>query len=796
MNAKTLGIGLLAAVLIVCSISMVSDGSDAADSPSITDIDYSSETGVAVVGFDADPARYTVIIYDGTNNVGQRSNVYVSPCEVPLRNILEPGDYTVSIIQGNDTDNVVMSTSFHVWTVQFDVNGGNGTAPEMVYATGTYALPDGQGLTGPDGEDFLGWSTSPDGPAIVGDYEVTGDVVLYAVYDDGTAPENVTVTFDSNGGSAVAPVTVQAGQSIQAPEAPTMADHTFDGWYTQQTGGDMITFPYEVNESITLYAHWTPVTVTEEYTVTFLPNGAEGSEYTQTIEAGVETALNANTFTRTGWTFIGWNTDADGNGTSYTDGQTVTLTDDLILYAQWEEDAPEEWTVTVSAGEGGTASPTGPQTVTDGGNLTVKFTPGEGYEVSAILVDDQPVQDYEIGADGSVTYTLSGISADIALSAEFEPMTFSITLSTNGQDGWYDLSAETIEYGGSVTLQVIPPESHTYELEITGELYETSGLETDTITISEIMSDIEITLNFTVREFSVVVDPDIIGGTVTPSATSVEYGGTLTLTATPGDDMRLFSMTVTVGDGEPVTYNQSEVTVTVTGVVTVTAEFEPAVGPEPERYDVTLSYDEEMGSVNGPSGADAIVEGNDARYTITANDGYVIVSYTVDDGDTVLLDRVASWSGVILEDVAANHTITVEFAEAEQYTVTVDTGIQNGSVRPLQTTVYEGRSVTLIVTPDPYYELESLTVNGEDLTDGVSNGRITIASVHEDLEISAEFVRATVPVPDDDDEEYIPPDITVVTDDEDNTTTYIVAIAAGVVVAILAALILMQARKS
>ena len=62
----------------------------------------------------------------------------------------------------------------------------------------------------------------------------------------------------------------------------------------------------------------------------------------QTATYGEDLTLNANTFTRTGYTFIGWNTEADGSGTSYTDEQQFTpwdITSDLTLYAQWKKNS-------------------------------------------------------------------------------------------------------------------------------------------------------------------------------------------------------------------------------------------------------------------------------------------------------------------------------------------------------------------------------------------------------------------------------------------------------------------------
>ena len=78
-------------------------------------------------------------------------------------------------------------------------------------------------------------------------------------------------------------------------------------------------------------------------TINFDGNGSTGgSTASQQIAAGNSASLNANGFTRTGYVFTGWNTAADGSGTSYADGADYTVTPatgdaTVILYAQWEE---------------------------------------------------------------------------------------------------------------------------------------------------------------------------------------------------------------------------------------------------------------------------------------------------------------------------------------------------------------------------------------------------------------------------------------------------------------------------
>lgn len=99
----------------------------------------------------------------------------------------------------------------------------------------------------------------------------------------------------------------------------------------------------------------------ETFTVTFDANGGTGTMEAQTFTEGEAQALTRNAFTYDGYTFSGWNTVQSGSGASYTDGQTITATADLTLYAQWARNTA---IVTFNA-NGGTGEMT-PQTFTIG----------------------------------------------------------------------------------------------------------------------------------------------------------------------------------------------------------------------------------------------------------------------------------------------------------------------------------------------------------------------------------------------------------------------------------------------
>ena len=91
---------------------------------------------------------------------------------------------------------------------------------------------------------------------------------------------------------------------------------------------------YSNQQPVQLYQR---VQTTQTHSIHFDSNGGAGSMSDQTVNEFEPTALQANTFTREGFVFEGWNTQADGTGEYYADGATVTLLDDLTLYAQWNQ---------------------------------------------------------------------------------------------------------------------------------------------------------------------------------------------------------------------------------------------------------------------------------------------------------------------------------------------------------------------------------------------------------------------------------------------------------------------------
>jgi uncharacterized repeat protein (TIGR02543 family) len=154
------------------------------------------------------------------------------------------------------------------------------------------------------------------------------------------APVTRTVTFNSDGGSAVEPQNVEVDSAAVRPANPTRAGHTFVNWYN---GSEVWNFATPITANITLTAHWTA----ETYAVAFNLNGGSGvAPLPQSPSYGARVSKPADP-SRAGHTFIGWwsgETEYDFN---------APVAGSLYLTAKW---IAATYTITFNAG-GGTVSP-------------------------------------------------------------------------------------------------------------------------------------------------------------------------------------------------------------------------------------------------------------------------------------------------------------------------------------------------------------------------------------------------------------------------------------------------------
>jgi uncharacterized repeat protein (TIGR02543 family) len=242
------------------------------------------------------------------------------------------GTYSVTSSYSGDSNyvtNTSTSSSIVVNSViTYDVNGGVGTAPTAFTSPGTSTtLPNGSTLS-KSGYTFGGWSTTSSGSAVSSTYSSTISRTLYAVW---TANQYV-ITYLANSGSgtqaAGSYTTGATATSLPSTTTFTRTGYTFGGWATSAISTAPVT-SYSTSANVSFYAIWIHGT----YTVTYNANGGSGTMAAQTSNATAN--LNANTFTYTDRVFNGWNTSADGTGTTYSNSVSYPFLANITLYAQW-----------------------------------------------------------------------------------------------------------------------------------------------------------------------------------------------------------------------------------------------------------------------------------------------------------------------------------------------------------------------------------------------------------------------------------------------------------------------------
>ena len=258
-----------------------------------------------------------------------------------------PWDFeeTWSIVEGmNDGYPILMPTlEIMQFTITYHPNGASGDeVVESKVGSESYTIR--SNMFSRSGYNFTGWNTQANGSgqsySAGSSYTDLANLDLYAQWSRIT----YTIKYDKNADDAtgsMANTTKYYGTNVTLRwNGFSRTGYSFAGWATEKNG-DMVYSngaTYKANANVTLYAKWTA----HKYTVKFNGNGStSGSMSNQTFTYGTAQKLTSNAFKKTGFTFSKWTRNADGTGTSYTNGQSVknlTSTDGatINLYAQWK----------------------------------------------------------------------------------------------------------------------------------------------------------------------------------------------------------------------------------------------------------------------------------------------------------------------------------------------------------------------------------------------------------------------------------------------------------------------------
>ena len=214
------------------------------------------------------------------------------------------------------------------------------------------------------------WTTNADGTVsrtVTKTCKYCGDQEIFTEYQR-------KLTYDANGGEgAIDSATGVSGESVTVAENGfTRNDYTFTGWNTQADGKGTAYKPGDsfklTDEDTVLYAQWSK-NAPAQVNVSYDANGGTGTMKSITGDVGSKIVIEQNGFARSGYTFTGWNTQADGKGIAYKAGDSFALTDkDTVFYAQWSKNSGSTGT-----GTNGTAKPTDSPKTGDNSNLALWF---------------------------------------------------------------------------------------------------------------------------------------------------------------------------------------------------------------------------------------------------------------------------------------------------------------------------------------------------------------------------------------------------------------------------------------
>ena len=368
----------------------------------------------------------------------------------------------------------------------------------------------------------------------------------------------------------------------------------------------------------------------------------------------------------------------------------------------------QTFTITTSAGNGGSIAPQGTNTLNYGSKLIYTITPNTGYILDSLFVNGLKV-------DSIASYTFDSVKSNQTISVKFKVQTFTITSTVGNGGSITPLGASTFNYGAKPIYTITPN---------TGFVIDTlfvNGLKVDSITsytFDSVKSNQTISVKFKVQTFTISSSAGN-GGSISPQGISIlNYGTRPIYTITPNTGFVLDTLFV---NGLKVDSISSYTFDSVKSNQTISVKFKV------QTYSITSSAGN--GGSIAPQGTNTLNYGTRPIYTITPNRGFVLDSLFVND---VKVDSISSYT---FDSVKSNQTIAVKF-RVQTFTIISSAG-NGGSIAPQGTSILNyGAKPIYTITPNTGYILDSLFVNGLKV-DSISS--YTFDSVNSNQTISVKF---------------------------------------------------------
>ena len=416
-------------------------------------------------------------------------------------------------------------------TVTFNANSGTGTMAAQSAGQTTNLSAN---LYTRSGYTFTGWNTASGGTGYSysdqATYSFTSDVTLYAQWALIVTPHTVSFYGNGSDGGGTNSQTASTSQALTL-NGFTRTNYNFLGWDTNNNAGTPTYLDgqtYSFTADLGLYAIWAAVPVVPN-TVTFNSNGGSGTMANEL--ATTNTVLSANTFTQTGYTFLNWNTAANGSGASYSSSYTYSFARSITLYAIWSQNLTISYDGNSSASG---STPTSQGYYSGGPTLSLANNPGSlarpGYTLTG----------WNSAANGSGTAYALGqsnvtFSTNTTLYAQWTGATYVILYTGNGNTGGSAPSFQSYVLGGSgITIS-----GNSSSLARTGYTFSGWNTQPDGSGTAYTVGSTGVTFTqstvlfaqWTGNQVTVTFDPGL--GTVSPTSATFTVGSTALILPTP-----------------------------------------------------------------------------------------------------------------------------------------------------------------------------------------------------------------------------------------------------------------------
>ena len=356
-----------------------------------------------------------------------------------------------------------------------------------------------------EGYTFEGWYTeqSYTNKIEIIDTSALQDYNLYAKF----TINQYTITFNTNEGSTIAPITQDYNTSVTKPADPTRDGYTFGGWYTDNgTFDNEYTFTTMPVDGVELYAKWNIVTYRINY---YLDGGENGTN--PTVYNILTDDITLKNATKSHYIFDGWYTEQEF--TNKIEIIDTSLMQNYDLYAKF---TLEQYTITFDS---------------KGGSAVAPIT--QGYGTTVTKPTDPIKEGYEfVGWYYFGEYVFTTMPAkNITLSAKWDIITYTITYHLDG--GTNGSNPETYTVGDRFTLKNPTKEGYTFEGWYTEQEFTNKIERID----RSALQNYDLYAKFTINQYTMTFDTN--GGSTIEPITQ-DYNTSITITEPTKEGYILF----------------------------------------------------------------------------------------------------------------------------------------------------------------------------------------------------------------------------------------------------------------